>query len=468
MKSNQLISVFKSFLEKNCIANNLEETTPLSPWRGAGGEVFLLAVSGGLDSVVMADLFFQSGYSFSISHCNFNLRGDESNGDEKFVRVLAEKFKVQFFVEHFDTEKIVDEESISIQMAARKLRYDFFERIRSEHQYNFIATAHHQQDSTETVLLNIIRGTGLEGLKGIAAKNNFVIRPLLFAAREQLLEYATANKLTWREDSSNPTIDYQRNFIRHKIIPLLKEINPSVNDSIANLSSITNESILLLNETIESYRNECLTQSGKDFILSTKKINHHPANKTLLYHLLKDFNFNSSQIESMLSDNDRSGIIFYSDSHRLIVNRQQFIISPLSNQNESSNFLITDFDLEINLAGEAICIGNIADKKHVDVKSNNPSSTFIDVSKIKFPLLLRRWQKGDYFYPLGMEHRKKLSDYFTDEKFSLIDKEKTWLLMNNDEVVWVVNHRLDNRYRVTDATKNVVQLKIVNSANQNG
>ena len=454
MKSNKLVSAFQLFLEQHC--------------EGDKSDNYLLAVSGGLDSVVMTDLFFRSNYPFSIAHCDFNLRGDESNGDEQFVKALAVKYKVQCFVENFETRKVSEEESVSIQMAARKLRYDFFERLRTEHQISFIVTAHHKQDSTETVLLNIVRGTGLEGLKGIAAKNNFVIRPLLFATREELLEYANENNLTWREDSSNATTDYQRNFIRHKIIPLLKEINPSVNDSIANLSSITNESLLLLNEIIDKYRNEYLTQSGNESVLSTKKINNHPAKKTLLHHLLKEFNFNASQIELMIEEGERSGVVFYSDTHRLVINRQEFLISPLSNQKETNNFLITDFDLEINLENESISVGNSIEKNNIDYKSNNLSSACIDASKIKFPLTLRRWQKGDYFYPLGMVHRKKLSDYFTDEKFSLIDKEKAWLLMNNDEIVWVVNHRLDNRYRVTDDTKNVVQLRFIKENEQNG
>lgn len=446
MNSNKLISSFQSFLQTRCGADKNNK--------------FLVAVSGGIDSVVMADLFLKCRYSFAITHCNFNLRGEESNGDEDFVKELAGKYQVKVFTESFDTLKVTEEENLSIQMAARKLRYEWFEKLRVENDFDYIVTAHHKQDSTETVLLNITRGTGLEGLKGIAAKNNFIIRPLLFATREKILQYATEQNLKWREDSSNATTDYQRNFIRHKVIPLLQEINPAVDESINNLSFSTSESLVLLNEVIEKYRTEHCIQSGDDFILNTEKIINHPAKKTLLFHLFAVFNFNSSQIESMISGNKKTGIVFYSKTHRLIINRNQFIVSPLTNNKEAINYLIHEKDCELHLSDETLQLNLFDNINPVDLKKNNTSIVFVDASKIKFPLLLRRWQKGDYFYPLGMDHRKKLSDYFVDEKFSLADKERTWLLLNsNDDIIWIVNHRIDNRYSLTDQTKKAIQLQ---------
>ncbi len=456
MNSNKLLSSFQSFLEEQCGASKKNK--------------FLLAVSGGLDSVFMTHLFFQCQYSFAIAHCNFNLRGEESNEDEKFVNELANKYDVKIFTQHFDTLKVAEQENISIQMAARNLRYAWFEKLRAENNFDFIATAHHQEDSTETVLLNIIRGKGLEGLKGVPIKNNFVIRPVLFATRKEITEYASENNLKWREDSSNQTTDYQRNFIRHKIIPLLKEINPSVHDAIKNLSQFTSESIVLLEETIKKYKDEIIIHSGNDLIIDAEKINKHPAKRTLLYYFLKEFSFNSSQIDSMCSEKpDRSGIVFYSKSHRLIVNRQQFIVNSLNAENDVPVYLINCNDHKIYFNNETLEI-NLPDD--FTLSDTSKSHAVIDASKIKFPLVLRRWQKGDYFYPLGMEHRKKLSDYFTDEKFSLADKERTWLVVNaapsGDEIVWVVNHRLDNRYRVTDETKKVIQLQIKKSVKENG
>lgn len=451
MTSSKLLLSFQSFLDKQCGAS--------------GKDKFLLAVSGGMDSAVMTGLFFKSKYSFSIAHCNFNLRSEESDGDEKFVKELAIKYDVKVFTRNFDTLKVAEEENISIQMAARKLRYEWFEQLKVENVFDFIATAHHKEDSTETVLLNITRGTGLEGLKGIAAKNNCIIRPLLFATREQILQYATEQELKWREDSSNATIDYQRNFIRHKIIPLLKEINPLVHNAIYNLSKFTNESLILLEETIKKYRDEILAPSGKDLIIDAEKINNHPAKRTLLYHLLKDFNFNSSQIDSMCSEKPgKSGIVFYSATHRLIVNRKQFIITFHAAKNDQV-YLINDNEHKIYFNDGILQIDTLG---NFNFAEGNKASAVIDASKIKFPLVLRRWQKGDYFYPLGMEHRKKLSDYFTDEKFSLADKERTWLVVNNNEIVWVVNHRLDNRYRVTNETKKVIQLQMNKTAKENG
>lgn len=445
MSSANLLSSFNAFVEKNCRVSKQNN--------------FLLTVSGGIDSIVMAHLFSQSNYSFSIAHCNFNLRGEESNGDENLVNQLAEKYKVKFFVKHFDTLKVLEAENISIQMAARNLRFAWFEKLRIENNFDFIATAHHQHDVTETVLLNIIRGTGLEGLKGILARNNFIIRPLLFANREELLEYANENNLQWREDSSNASTDYQRNFIRHKIIPLLKEINPSVHDSIRNLSSYANQSLLLAKETIEKYRAEYCTPSNNDLIIDTEKIAQHPAKATLLFYLLKDFNFNASQIESMISSNEKSGVAFYSPTHRLIINRKQFIVSSIAKGNDVVSCGINESDVEVHLNNGTIQLQMMDKLNSSQLKNSNSSTAFIDTSKIKFPLLLRKWQKGDYFYPLGMEHRKKLSDYFTDEKFSLADKENTWLLTCNNEIVWIVNHRLDNRYRITDATTTVLQIE---------
>ncbi len=456
MNSNKLIAAFQLFLEEQCGASKQNK--------------FLLAVSGGLDSVVLTQLFFQCQYTFAIAHCNFNLRGEESNADEKFVNELANKYDVKVFSQHFDTLKVAEQENISIQMAARNLRYKWFEKLRTENNFDFIATAHHQEDSTETVLLNIIRGKGLEGLKGIPVKNNFVIRPVLFATRKEILEYASENNLKWREDSSNATTDYHRNFIRHKIIPLLKEINPSVHDAIKNISQFTSESLLLLEETIKRYSDEIILHSGDDVIIDAEKINNHPAKKTLIYYLLKDFNFNSSQIDSLCSEKpDNSGIVFYSVSHRLIVNRKQFIITSPPFINDDPTYLINKNDHKIYFNDTILEINLTDDFNLSDCSKTN---AVIDASKIKFPLVLRRWQKGDYFYPLGMEHRKKLSDYFTDEKFSLADKERTWLIVNpapsGDEIVWVVNHRLDNRYRVTDETKKVIQLQIKKSVKENG
>ncbi len=451
MKTDKLLSSFQSFLEKECGGHKKNH--------------FLLTVSGGLDSVVMTDLFFKSNYSFSIAHCNFNLRGDESKGDEMFVKQLADKCNAKIYVAQFETLSVAKAENISIQMAARNLRYEWFEKLRVENNLDFIATAHHNDDSTETVLLNIVRGAGVEGLKGIVARNNFVIRPLLFASRKEILDYATDNNLQWRDDSSNASTDYQRNFIRHKILPLLKEINPSVQFAIKNLSTYSNESILLINELINNYRNTICHWSEDEFIIDTEKISTHPAKATILHYLLADTNFNAPQIESIALSLERTGAVFYSNTHRLSINRKQLIASALHNKIENIELQIAGSNEVIPLTIGKIKCELLKEWDTTLFKRDDSSVAFVDFAKIKFPLTIRKWEKGDYFYPLGMDHKKKLSDYFTDEKFSLADKEKAWVITNSntsdDEIIWVVNHRLDNRYKITDASTQVLKIAYI-------
>ena len=428
----------------------------------------LLAVSGGMDSIVMTDLFFRVNRPFSIAHCNFKLREKESDDEEMFVKQLSEKYEVKYFIKHFDTKKFSEEESVSIQMAARKLRYDWFEKLRIENDFGFIATAHHKNDNTETVLLNLVRGKGIEGLIGIPSKNNFIIRPLLFASRDAIKEYALQQNLEWRDDSSNSLDKYQRNFIRHKIVPLLSEINPSLENAISNVSAFAEETILLAKESIEKYRNEIIAKSGDEVIINTEKIFNHHAKKTLLYHLLKEFHFNSSQIELIASEKEKSGIVFYSDSHRLLINRRNLIITSCTKIINDQIFVLKADDRELHFNDESIFLKHLS--TYTTSEKNNSAIILTDASKINFPLALRRWQKADYFYPLGMEHRKKLSDFFTDEKFSMIDKENAWLLVNGSdgsgEIIWIINHRLDHRYRVTDQTKKIIQFQYKKSDGQ--
>jgi tRNA(Ile)-lysidine synthase len=418
------------------------------------GDKILLAISGGKDSVLMAQLFKLAGFKFSIAHCNFNLRADESQRDEAFVKLLANTLDVSFYSTHFDTKAYAKANHLSTQMAARDLRYQWFEEIRSSNGYDFIALAHHQNDSIETLLLNLTRGTGISGMHGILPKRDYLIRPLLFLSRPQIEELVTNNNIDYVEDSSNQTDTYARNSIRLNVVPVLKELNPNLEETFAQNIARFAETEEVLQQVIAQIReNVCENRNG-DIYLSVKKIIALSPQKLLFYELLKPYHFTSAVVDEILQAlNKQSGTSFYSSFYRATINRTEIIISELAETtNEADVFFMHPHD-EFVLMGQKKLMLSYSDSTVVDSSLNK---AYVDANKLIFPLVIRYKQDGDKFMPLGMKHYKKLSDFFINQKVPLPNKSKIPLLINgNGEIIWVVGFRQDNRYKVNITTKKV-------------
>ena len=426
----------------------------------------LIAISGGIDSVVLTNLLHSFKYNISLAHCNFYLRGKESNKDEVFVKELGIKLQIPTFTIQFDTNNYANEKGISTQMAARELRYNWFEQIAKENQINYILTAHHKDDVLETFLINLTRGTGIDGLTGIPEVNKNIVRPLLPFSTNQILIYATKNKLNWREDQSNISTKYVRNKIRHKVIPFLKEINPNLldtfNKTIENLKGsqqIIKDQVQNVKEKIASIH----TNETHFNIVELKKLSNP---KIYLYELLKEYNFTEwSDVSDLLEA--QSGMQVFSETHRLLKDRTILILSEISNLEVQAIFKIPENTLKIKqpikLKFKTIDIPfdtkNHQNKVFEELIFDAINTISIDYNKIKFPLTIRKWQKGDYFYPIGLLGKKKLSKFFKDTKMSLIDKENTWLLCSNNDIIWVIGKRLDDRFKVTKTTSKILKIK---------
>lgn len=423
----------------------------------------LLAVSGGIDSMVMVHLFHESKIKFGIAHCNFQLRGRESDADKKFVKKLTASLNVSFHSKNFNTKTFAKEKNISIQMAARDLRYEFFDEIVSEHKYDLIAIAHNADDSAETVLLNLIRGTGIAGYHGILSKNRKLFRPLLFASRADILKYAKKNKIIWREDSSNLSDQYLRNKIRLKIIPELKNINPSILSSFQNHISQMSEVESLYREYIIKLKEELLEKKGNEIYINIQSLNKHAGVPSLLFELLKDFGFNSEVTKDIYDSlQAQPGKRFLSDSHRLIKDREHLILTE-KNQTDEEEFEITADLHSVSWKQNKLYIRKITltsdlKEKILSGDTKDKNITYLDEGIIQFPLMIRKWAKGDYFYPLGMKGKKRLSDYFIDKKMAVSEKEKIWLLTSANDIVWVIGEQIDNRYKIRDDSADCLQL----------
>ena len=423
----------------------------------------LLTVSGGIDSVVMCELFHKAGLKFGIAHCNFQLRGDESDGDENFVEELAEKYKVKFHSVSFDTSAFAKKNKLSIQVAARQLRYQWFEEIREQFDYKYLATAHHQNDSIETFFINLIRGTGIAGLHGILPKQNNIIRPLLFVTKEQIELFAKKNKLKHREDSSNASDKYVRNKIRHQLIPLLKELNPNIHQTIAEDIQRLSDTEKVYKKEIENKRSKIVKKNKNTIRISIKEIQKLKPRVAYLFEFLRPMGFNSATIaEIIISLDGISGKQFFSSTHRLIKDRDFLIIEPnetlnikkISEKKKEANYFIKKS--QKNLIAEKLKLNfkSIAKTINYKLKTTNESAS-IDFDKLQFPLEIRKWEKGDTFYPLGMKGKKKLSDFFIDKKISIPEKENTLLLISKGKIVWVIGLRMDDRFKITDKTKKI-------------
>jgi len=437
-------------------------------------EKILLTVSGGIDSILMCELFHKAGLIFGIAHCNFQLRAAESDADEAFVRTIAEKCKIPFHVVKFNTEVFSKKNKLSIQVAARELRYRWFEEIREQFNYNYIATAHHQDDSIETFFINLIRGTGISGLHGILPKQGYIIRPMLFTTKNEIEKYVKKNKLKYREDSSNASDKYVRNKIRHYITPVLKELNPGFENTInKNIQHLREVEIIYKND-IEAKRIKIVKQEKNTVFISIKLLMKlHPVT-TYLYEFLKPFNFNATTVEEIIFSLDgESGKQFFSSSHRLIKDRKLLIIEPkiktqqLRTKNLNGKINSTNSDIKILSNQGKIEMNGFKlnfKSKIFDPKSEIPASSstaILDFDKLDFPLEIRKWQKGDVFYPLGMKGKKKLSDFFIDKKLSINQKESLWLLTSAGKIVWIIGQRIDERFKITDKTRKIYFVELI-------
>jgi tRNA(Ile)-lysidine synthase len=423
-------------------------------------EKILLAVSGGIDSVVMLHLFARAGFSFAVAHCNFGLRGEESDADEAFVKKLAKKYKVPVYTEQFETEAFAGREKISIQMAARVLRYEWFGKLLREEGYAYLATAHHLNDTLETVLLNLTRGTGIAGLHGIQPKNGRVIRPLGFADKEALYDFVVENQLAWREDSSNESNKYQRNLVRNEVVPLLRQINPNLEETMAQTVERIAAVERVFAARIEALRREVFRAENEVGFIDSEKLRREPEPVIELYELLKPYHFNYYQAVDIGQALDAEpGKRFDSPTHTLVKDRAQLVITPKSLALYESGKLDRDqprFKNEV-VKLEAQTLPALGYRI-----PGSPRMAALDLQTLYFPLRVRRWKEGDWFCPLGMTSKKKVSDFLIDEKIPLNLKERVRVLLSGDSIVWVIGHRIDNRFKITDKTEQVYQLVLEN------
>ena len=418
------------------------------------GKKLLLAISGGLDSMVMAHLFHNLNYKIAIAHCNFQLRGMESFEDQKFVQDYADANTIPLFTTQFDTKAFAEDYKLSTQVAARELRYNWFYELLEKENYDYILTAHHADDNLETFLINLSRGTGLEGLTGIPEQNENVIRPLLQFSRQEIENYAKENNIKWREDSSNTSDKYLRNKIRHHLVPMLKELNPNFITSFQKTQSFLQQAQDMVEDASIMVYQQVAKQEGDDIYFDLKQLKKLPNYKSYLYQWLNEFGFAAWDDIYDLVDS-QSGKQVFSSEFKLLKNRNSLILTPINFVNKNQEYLIEENQQEVKIPIK------LSLSKVTDISLVSNTTIFVDANKLKFPLVLRHWNEGAIFQPYGMEGKsKKVSKFFKDEKLSLIDKENTWLLYSNNEIVWIVGIRQDERFKKEITTKNILKIQL--------
>ncbi len=419
----------------------------------------LLAVSGGADSMLMLHLFSNAGFPVAVAHCNFGLRGIESDGDEQFVADYCDQHNLAFYVKHFKTEEYSFQEGISIEMAARELRYEWFNRLLDQQDYDFLATAHHQDDVIETFLINLSRGSGIKGLSGIQPKSGRIIRPMLFANRPEILEYCGRMKIAYRTDSSNLDTIYKRNLIRQQIVPLLEQVNPAFRKNTLKTIRNLNETGQLFHQRMSEIKAFVYSEDDQGVMIHIEKLLMHSPLRTILFELIREFGFQAEQTEPIIDSlKKESGRQFFSDDYRLVKDREFLLISPYFPKKDQLFYLEEDhlkMSCPVHLAVEKL-------ERTRDFRfSTHPQVVDLDLDKLVFPLILRHWNEGEYFQPLGMTGLKKLSDFFIDEKYSIPDKENAWILASGNQLVWLVGKRLDDRFKITSKTSRVLRIRLL-------
>ncbi len=419
----------------------------------------LLAVSGGVDSVVLIDVLHRlQSYQLLIAHCNFQLRAKESDEDENFVNRLAHSYQLPIFVKRFDTQDFAQENKLSIQVAARQLRYAWFHELLFSQQIPLLATAHHQSDNIETVLYNLTKGTGIAGVHGILPKNGKIVRPLLCVSKEEILQYATDNQLTWREDSSNESDKYSRNLIRHHVLPILKQINPHLEstfqENMEKIHAVEN----IFKDIVNEFKNRVLKEVDNSYYLDIEAIKKESEKQIKLYEVLKEFGFNYSQIKQLVEVLDgEAGKLFASHTHTLVKDRKHLVLAPIQAKNQlirfekkSQSITYQNFTLQLSIF-----------PKSDDFQfSTDANVAHLDFDKLSEDLALRNVEQGDEFCPLGMKgKKKKLSNFLNDLKIPFNLKNQTFLLLSDDKIVWVIRHRIDERFKVTAKTKTILEIR---------
>jgi tRNA(Ile)-lysidine synthase len=417
----------------------------------------LAAVSGGIDSMVMADLLLRSGFDFGVAHCNFCLRKKESDMDEKMVREFAAKHNIRFYSICFKTKEHAKRKGISIEMAARELRYAWFEKIRIDNGYDSIAVAHNLNDNAETLLLNLIRGTGIAGLTGMRSSGSHIIRPLLFATRLAIEEFCLENKISFREDKTNADTRFTRNKIRHNVIPLLKEINPSIeftlNETAERLGGVNN----MVSDLMTDIRNSLFIEKDSVIFININKLETYYIKKAVMFELFRPFGIKGSLLRDLLKViSGKTGGQIFTGTHRILKNRNEIVITE-NTVEETGSFKIAS---SADLKRSPLIASSKTVAMNTDFKiTSDAEIAYLDLNKISFPLIIRKWQPGDFFYPFGMSRKKKLSDYFIDRKYSRLQKEEAFIMESEGKIVWIIGERIDNRFRITKSTKKVLVLK---------
>jgi len=438
-----VLSLFKDYIQRHDLA-------------GVGDRV-LLAVSGGVDSMVLLSLFREAGFTVGVAHGNFHLRGRESDGDESFVSEYCARHGVPFFCKRFETKNYAERHGISVQMAARELRYRWFDELLEDGHYHWLATAHHLNDNVETVLLRWSHGSGIDQLTGIPRKNGRVIRPLLFATREDIVTYARDTGIAWREDSSNLATHYQRNFIRHEVIPRLKEINPSLEQTFGLSLEKLQGAADLMHRGLEQLRDSMTIREGKSVRIDKNLLLLLPHPAFVCYEWFKDLGFEFDRCKQMIASakSGEIGTRFFSLSHVAVVDREQIIVSH-RNTEEYHDVLVEEWQDKVALGPWIM---------HFRVERGNTISeaanlATVDSTNIRFPLLWRRWKAGDKFKPLGMSQTKKVSDFLIDVQVPLTEKERVTVVLSGEDIVWVAGYRIDERYKVTAETRTMLSMRL--------
>ena len=419
----------------------------------------LIGLSGGPDSMALIHVLLQLGYNCIAVHCNFHLREDASNNDQEFVKKWCCENDIPLYVVGFDTNAYAAKHKVSIEMAARNLRYNMFEEIRVEQKADAVAVGHHKDDSVETILINLIRGTGIKGLTGIPIINKYIVRPLLNVSRMEIMEYLSVNEVPYVTDHTNEEDIYTRNIIRLNVLPILEKINPSVKNSIVSTSNNLKET----EKIYDGYIKAAIKTVFHDNLIDIEKLKQTHSPQSLLFELLSPMGFTPSVIEDIANNLDSiPGKIYLADSFRLLKDREFLVISK--NELEKQEDVKDEFFIYPDT-----CNMELPFKLSIETKVNSSQfeierkNTILqcDIDKLSFPLTLRRWKKGDWFIPFGMKGKKKISDFFTDNKFTLFEKEETWILLSGKDIVWIVNHRSDNRFRITDGTKIIYTISLI-------
>ncbi len=419
-------------------------------------ESILLAVSGGIDSMVMCDIMRKLNLDLAIAHCNFSLRAEESDGDEQFVRDYAEACSIRFYSKKFNTLEYGRINGLSVQMAARELRYNWFEELRESESYNFIAIAHNSDDIKETFFINLARGTGLKGLSGIKARKGNIIRPVLHASRAQIVQYAKLNDLKYREDSSNSTIYYKRNRLRHKIIPEFRHLNPSFDLTICSTIQKLSETYKLLEEYIASVKNRLFSEENGITSVSVNELAKLSPANTWLFELFKEFSVNEGQLNEIKK-------LLYAESGRKLVTSSHLILKDRGSLLISPNTEVVDQTIILSSLDELFAYpGFSCDAVAIEEFEmiRDKAVACLDLETLEFPLTIRSWEAGDWFYPLGMKGKKKISDFFTDSKIPLSLKSSKKLLLSSDKICWIAGYRTDNRFKIKESTKTVLIIRI--------